>query len=391
MSSEFVINEGCEVNMNNPHFIMLWLTFAPFTTANLNLGGDEWKDVDNLSISNASPDYYGIEFKLNVTNSTYVQFGILVTPLTTITVIDTELRAVGNIIYGVDQDLGGFYTDSYYPDFQPAFLDRFQHYLNSTVYTWNFYIFMANVSISDSIVGEVFAYYGTTVTLHDTIVDGTGGHTEVFANGSLVCHDSTIQFLTMVHDDGHMEMHGGSLEDTVIIRDDATVHLMGTSRKKLTNLTLYDSGSCIALEILYPLNGTHVSRLVDVLGTAKLFKGPDYTGGPNWHLEWSNGTTGWTQITIGSDIEDGELTVWNTTGYGDDTYKLRLSMGGVELYHWVELRNVLPPGTHGFGVVKDGLVRSYELHVPTGYEAPRHFPWSSSYTAATGTGRVCST
>jgi polyhydroxybutyrate depolymerase len=374
MSTEFVINEGCVVNMNNTHFIMLWLTFAPYATANLKLGGDEWKTVDELRISNASADYDGIEFSLNVTNSTYVQFGLLVSPLTDLTIIDTELRAVGNIIWGVDQDLGGFYTDSYYLDFQPAFMDRVQHYVNSTVFTWNFYIFMANVSISDSIVGEVFAYFGTTVTLYDSVIDGTGGHTEVFANGTLICYDSTVQFLTMVHDDGHMEMHGGSLEDTVIIRDDATVHLIGTSRKKLTNLTLYDSGSCIALEILYPLNGTIASRLVDVLGTARLFKGPDYVGNFVWDLYWTNSTTGWTQITLGGGVEDDELAVWNTTGYDDDTYSLRLSMGGVELYHQVELRDVLPPGTHGFGVARDGLVRSYELHVPTGYDGTQALP-----------------
>ncbi|MFQ5651033.1 MAG: T9SS type A sorting domain-containing protein [bacterium] len=197
---EFVISDSVDVDISNSTGFILWHTLAANSQANLtfpppNSVVPNASDVSSYSFSDALPGVSGIHYAIDVQNTNVVFWALLPDATSDVTVNNSTMIACGFRYRGVSQDtVSGFVNDSSYVSFTAPLSDRSFNLNNSVVKAWNFYPQdNAQFVIRNSVFGEALTFDQATLTVENSVCDGTGGFFGAAQNSEIRVKRSIIK------------------------------------------------------------------------------------------------------------------------------------------------------------------------------------------------------
>ncbi len=175
-AGEFVlVGESTAVYISHSDTILIWLGFPEGASASL--------------VDPRSPDYFVSHFEFPDTNCSRifyrlqvdscggVQIATMTYPGSDVSVYDFDLFAAGQIFLETADTIVGLVNGVGYESFTAPFSDRYFYLSNSSVRTWNFYVYQgSDITFRNCIFGELLADSFSTARMENSICDGTGGH-----------------------------------------------------------------------------------------------------------------------------------------------------------------------------------------------------------------------
>lgn len=327
LAGEFIITDKVTLQLQNVSHALLWHHIPAFATVNHSFPNGN--TISSYSFNNTTPGVNGIDYLVSVSNSTDIQWALMPTTNSDVTISNSTLRSIGLWFEGNDTiPVSGLVNNSSYSGFTAPLADRTLHLINTSLQTWSIYPFDSVViNLSGCIVGEVAAFGKSKVDAGNTWVDGSGGYWSS-SDSSLVAgvqstvsthvrseRNSIFLFAYSAQNNGYTSAIGNSL-------------LMVIQCTVPQEPVAYEAGAVWFANLSQP--ATHFTdTLVPLTGSAFIDRGP----ASNWmdfgYYRMSYqfaGDSVWTDFTssIPVEIRNGQLALWNTNGLNYGAYLVRL-------------------------------------------------------------------
>lgn len=337
---EFIIGGASRVNISTASGFVIWYTFDPgdtvdYTYPAANSSTPGASDIFSTYIfSDSLPGVSGVDYRVQITNSQSVLWGILSNSGSSVTLNNSDLIACGFFFTNPALSLAaGFTNDSLYSSYSAPITDRTLAVNNSRVRSWNFYSFLdARLQIKNSLYGESILFGNSRVRIDSSVCDGTGGYFGGKDNGRMEVFYSTIKrikgAITLINYSGTSElrMHHSVVQGRIVISDSAKAFLNNTA---YDTLPLVDRNGLFAAAVLDSIPGTITSSPLPVTASCTLINGPQRSSVfTRYQIGWSaTDSSGYSLIAdtvVGTSSLTGTFANWNTSQFAPGDYLLWL-------------------------------------------------------------------
>lgn len=170
----------------------------------------------------AAPQESGLD--LRISESSNVMWGFLSFPGSRIGFVDGVFRGAGLVFGGNSREtLAGVKNNAPMADFQMRLADRELKLANCQAKAWNCYLAGASdITLKDSLVGEVFVMANARLTMLNSTCDGTGGYMRIEGRTQVKLTKCGIACDLVVGEDARV-----TLEDCMV---SGALHAMGRAR-----------------------------------------------------------------------------------------------------------------------------------------------------------------
>ena len=197
---EFIVSDSASLDIDNSAGLIIWHTFQEGSTADIVFPPSNSlipyaSDVTSYNFSGDAMGVDGLNYTINIENSTVIFWCILSDPLSHITINNSTILGLGLTFSGNDSNtISGFVNDSTYISYAPLLSDRTITLNNSTVKAWNFYPQEnSDIIITNSIFGEALTFNNAHLLVENSICDGSGGYFGSIQNSEIIVRNSIIK------------------------------------------------------------------------------------------------------------------------------------------------------------------------------------------------------
>lgn len=327
-AGEFILNDSATYNFENVNTLLLWHTVPKNATMNTTF--PPAGAVATYSLDTTSSWATGIQYSVNVQNSTDVMWALMPVNGSDVTITGSTIRAIGLwFTEGDTVNVSGLVNNSNYTSFLAPVPDRVLQLNNCSVQTWNLYAFdSSSIDITGSIVGEVGSMGRSFVTAQGVLCDGSGGYYWATDTTLSIAVNSTV-FSSIRSQGNGIFLFGYSSVNGVASAVGNSVMIV-TQSSAPQDPVPYERSIAWRVHI-NPLPVSYVDSVVEVSGSAWIDQGPlgsfmDF-GSYDLFYSTSANPSAWIPISTGNTVEvkNNLLAQWNTNGLSAGSYNLRLN------------------------------------------------------------------
>jgi len=298
-----------------------------------------------ITFDNSLPGVSGIPWSITMENCTYVAWGINPYPGSDVTVRNSELAMVLFRFVGPGQTQlqGIMQNDSYYNDLTMPIADRHLRLLNTSVTWWKVDVIEGYDLTADSIIfSEMMVKEDSRALLNNSICEGQTIHLGAlhdafvdFRDGEVWSYVSVWDNATMVLRNSVVDFRKGQYryQTRNIAHNNARLYCLNTIFGYETDPAesepeATDSGLAMVLNLDGPA-AVEPGQTADIRGSAWIKTGPlSPVVFNSYVLEVSpEGLAQWETIRSSvSEVEQGILGTWQTSGLPSGRYRLRLTL-----------------------------------------------------------------
>jgi len=324
-AGEFLQLETSSLSLVRCETVLFWLTLPNGSVVDTTL--PSMGDVALFEINAATPWATGIPYTVHIEACTDTLWALMARDGSSATIRDSQLRAVGSIFERDDTiEITGLANGVSMTDTTHNWGGIQERFVNSTVQTWNLYAWQqTDLSVNNSIFGEIFSEDQAIVTITQSICDGSGGHIETTGQGQMFFLQSLCLTQVTVSDDSLFIGASSSFMSPIIDATDSSIIAFYNSTT-FGDPRAHDA-STIFLVGLNPLKATR-GEIAPITGSARMITGPtsplDFV---SYDVEYLS-DQGWTVIDgpVPTQVSSGVLTEWDTGAIAPGEYPIRIAM-----------------------------------------------------------------
>lgn len=191
-AGEWLIGEQATANFTRIDGLLTWFFFPSASTVDVSFPASDTVDAFHFDSTLANVD--GIEYSVTIDSAANCYWATIPLAGSDATIRDSDLRVTGLMFNQNDTfALSGLVNGLHYPDYILPVADRSFHLINTSVQTWNLYPSdSTNVTVMNSIFGELCAYGASYAMIQNAFCDGSGGHLEAADNALLIAAFSSV-------------------------------------------------------------------------------------------------------------------------------------------------------------------------------------------------------
>lgn len=327
LTGEFIISDRTFLSLKHVANALLWHQFPD--TAVINHTFPNGSTVNTYLFNKNTPGVRGIEYTVKVDTSTNIQWAMMPTNGSDITISNSTIRSIGVWFEGKDtSNVSGLVNNSNYSNFTAPLPDRNLHFINTSVQTWSIYLFDTTVvNVSGCILGEVGSFGRSKFQGTNYFVDGSGGY--CFASDTSFMMNGFSSVSSNVRSErSAIDMFAYSTQSNGVATAIGTSVLIVVQSTLTQDPVPYEK-SCVWLANIMQPSSAYVDSTVSVVGSAWIDKTSispwmDFGKSRVWFR--ITGATTWSAVNNFNTVEirNNTLAVWNTHGLVPGSYDLRL-------------------------------------------------------------------
>ncbi len=328
---EVVVGRKGRYVVRHADTLLLWHRFPPGCTANVSFPSPS-DTVFHYAFDSTLSSVSGIDYSVLIDTTVGVMWGMMVEDSSTVTVSNSHVRSVGIFFRGSDTlSVSGITNGTSYTSYTLPVPDRYLHFNDTYVNTFSLYpMDSAVVYARGCIVGEALPMGRAHIELTNSYVDGSGGYlgsTESSLN--LTVFSSITTNLQAVDNSVLLFLYSAQAGffGQVVLSGNAIMVLAQSSTLEYPEV--YDHAFAWVSNVKAPAYAP-VGAIVSVRGDAYGEAGPlgSFLSFTSYSLYYQmDGDSTWTPIAedVSTQVKDGVLAVWNTTGLSPGMYFLKLT------------------------------------------------------------------
>ena len=327
-AGEFILNDSATFNFENVNTLLLWHTVPQNATINTTFPAPGV--VMSYQLDTTTSWATGIQYNVNVQNSTDVMWALMPVNGSDITITGSTIRAIGLwFTEGDTVNVSGLVNNSNYTSFLAPVPDRVLQLNNCNVQTWSLYVFdSSSIDITGSIIGEVGSMGRSFVTAQGVLCDGSGGYYWANDTSLSIAINSTVFSSIRSQGNGIFVFGYGSVNGAVSAVGNSVMIVTQSSTPQ--DPIPYEKSVAWRVHI-NPLPVSFVDSVVEINGSAWIDQGPlgsfmDF-GSYDMFFSTSSNPSTWIPISTNNTVEvkNNFLAQWNTGGLNAGSYNLRLN------------------------------------------------------------------
>ncbi|HEX7319506.1 MAG TPA: hypothetical protein VF399_04005 [bacterium] len=326
ITGEWLYGDQCYASFRRVNNFLSWFFFPSLSVVQLAFPpGDT---VLNFYVDSTLSNVHGIGYHVELDSCTNCMWAAIPLRGSDVTIDSSMLRVTGIMLEGIDTfAISGLVNGLHYDDYTLPVNDRNYHLINSSVQTWNLYPDdSVNVTLTNSIFGELCAYGNSYVTIMNAYCDGSGGHLEASTNAFLLTGFSSI-FADIITKNrgmcvvGYCAMPYGNIWVT-----NASIMIIINTQFP-DDPVVSDTGIVFVAAVSGPANAA-TDDTVAVQGSAWVDRGPNQPVDFGFYRMSFRlvGDSAWIPFGDSNTVEVRRSTLenWNTVGLAPGNYELRL-------------------------------------------------------------------
>ena len=383
---EFLCFNENSLVFKNCDFLLMWLVLPDESVIDMTLPEDtlitEWR------LSGNEPGVEGIPYSVSIDSCTNVLWGLISITGSTATFRDTDFRVVGMMFMNPDSmTVSNLSNGTHYIDNILDVPDRILHLINTEVDTWNFYTSSkSNVTISNCVFGEILSQDSSKAFVMNSVCDGSGGYVGAFQSSQMIVYGSLIKSQVISRNSALLIGVHSAFQGSEVDADESSLMLIANT-SSWVEPEAHDTAVLFEIQ-LPPLEG-YTDDIIPVIGTARMFAGPnnpiqfagykiEYNHDPD-HGSWQS-TDGLHPDPVWNDT----MAVWHTTGLDPGPYNLRGtvfhsyddsifidSFARLDAQTWIERRKIQK--SHSFHLYQNHP-NPFNATTTIGFDLPRSGP-----------------
>ncbi|MBN1448052.1 MAG: T9SS type A sorting domain-containing protein [Bacteroidetes bacterium] len=309
--------------------LLTWLTLPSGSASDITLPGTQvlggWVFPDSLSTS------AGFDYRVSWDGCTNLLWGLMLEPSCAAFIRNSSLLAVGGLFNGSGSgQVTGLVNNAVPKEYDYPAADRNVRFENCEVRVWNLYTSDAfQLTVGNSIIGEILAMGHSDALIQNSICDGTGGYVGCRDDATMLFVNSQVTAPCIARDRGQLTLLLSSLQTHIPhAADNGVVALFNSTSPGLPTV---ESGAVGVVMGVDRPREAEVDSDVPVIGSMRFIAGEDVTIHFRSH---------WFEV-VRSDVPDDvlfasrpsivervhdTLGVWDTRGHAAGNYLLNLHM-----------------------------------------------------------------
>lgn len=329
LTGEFIIMDNVNLQLQNVQQALLWHHFP--STAVINHNFPSGDSLSSYTFNNSTVGVSGIDYNIQVNNSTHIEWGMMPLGGSDITVSDSKIRAIGLWFTGNDSSsVSGLVDNASYPDFTAPLNDRNLHIKNSSVTTWSLYIFDSKkLYIKGCILGEVGSFGISKITGENYWVDGSGGY--CFSSDSSFYFNANVVVSSAVRSERNSFFVFAYSTQTVGVPTAIGQSVLVVAQSVIPQDPIaFDRSAVWLANIAQPVIG-NINTDISIIGSAWIdkTKASPLMDFAQYKVDFQKeGDIVWTSLTgnITNEVRNGTLATWDTRTLATGNYILRLTL-----------------------------------------------------------------
>ena len=326
-AGEFLQPGRSSLAISGSDTVLYWFVAPDGSTFDLTLPPPG--DVASFGVDPSAPDVAGIEYQMQLSDCTNVNWAIMARSGSQVTVRDSELFAVGTWFDQTDTvHVRGVANQSSFSDQSYDWGSVHHRFVNTTVRTWNFYAYgQTQLTLENCVFGEIGCADQARATVIRSLCDGSGGYVSAGGQSFCVLYNSTNLSQTTVSGDATMIFADSSIAAPQIDALDASVlALLNTSFPG--EPAAHDAA--VIFDAAVGWTRAPAGEPVELRGSARVLAGPDSPAAfEGYVLEYGtyDDPNVWTPIAESPDpVRQQTLGIWDTCGRVSGVYAVRLTL-----------------------------------------------------------------
>jgi hypothetical protein len=327
-AGEFLPLGENHLEFDDTNFLLLWVTLPG--GSQIDVAFPQGDFVPAWEIQPSSPFATGIPYSVQIRDCTDVQWAITARSGSQATIRDSHLRVAGPLFSSTGTvSISGVSNKAHLSDTVYTWSDVSLHFINTTVDTWNYYVYgRTYLTLDHCLFGEVLVDETGRADIIASLCDGSGGYVGAVGGGAVFLILSANLSQTTSKGNGLLYAANSALLSPLVDADGASLMILANSLYT-GNPAAHQSAAVVDGKI-EPLEG-ETDSVLSIRGSARVIPGSlsaiQFTG---YTVEYGMGEEPlqWfpTDGMHTHMVRDGTLASWNTSGLVPGSYKLRLTL-----------------------------------------------------------------
>ncbi len=328
-AAEFVMLHNAHLHIEQSTHMLIWHHIPD--TASMDISFPDGAAIVYNEFTPPTPGLTNIFYSYVIDDCTDIMWGLMPEPGSDVTISDSELRTIG--VWFRDQlayDVSGLVNNSYYSNFMAPLSSHQLHLINTHVTTWSLYMFIdSEGEINNCILGEIGLFENSSVTVNNSMIDGSGGYVFAEANSFIIMGFSYLNCDFHLNDQSiGFLVYGGQNWGRSIAKDKS---IMIVLQSNLPQLPEYYDDAMVWYIKLEGSNIVYADSLIPLYGSVWIDKASSYF---STEMAWyelhyrQNESDPWIPISVRKyqKVYSDELCEWNTDSINPGTYFVKLTM-----------------------------------------------------------------
>jgi len=323
-AGEFLCFGHNQSSFSNSDLVLFWLVLPDSSIVDSSLPGD------SLLVDWSFPDAgaHGIPYSATIDSCTSVQWGLISRTGSSAAFRDTHFRVIGLYFESPDSlTVNGLVNGSNLEDDIVPAEDRTLHLINSSVDTWNFYTALdANLMLENCIFGEALAMDSSSVTILNSVCDGSGGYIGAMNKSFVIVAGSLIKSQVTTRQNAVLVGASSSFTGGELDADEESIMFLANTTYAVPPQA-HKAASIFEAQ-LGPVKGL-VDSEIPLIGTARLIRGPksplEFRG---YRVDYRAKNSSWQHVhdKQKEPVVNDLLATWRTFGLQPGAYDFKLSL-----------------------------------------------------------------
>ena len=328
-AGEFLCFGDNSIDFKDCDLLLQWLVLPDSADVDVSLPDDS---LVNYTFSDSLPNVNHIPYCVKMKNCSNVMWGLISENGSKAVFRDTGFRTIGLMFKQSDSvSVSNITNSSAHVNDVVNISDRTLHLIDCTVQTWSFYASgEVRLGVDNCVFGECLSQDSSSVTISNSVCDGTGGYLGAFNKSFTLVVGSLIRSQVISRENAVLVGAESAFLGSHIKADEASVMYLANTQNVVEPQAL-QAAIIFQAELFYQEG--FVNAQVPLIGTAQILSGPDQTIKlEKYTVRYSESLNEpvWKE-TDGphqSAVFDDTLCIWNTQGLDNGEYLLHLT-----LYH----------------------------------------------------------
>jgi len=328
-AGEFIMMDKAKLSFANANTILLWHHVPD--TANLDITFPNGDTLAAFSFDSSSVGVNNIFYSYSVDSCTNVMWGLMPEPGSHVRISNSQLRTIG--VWFRNQpayQVSGLVNNTLYSNFTAPLNSHNIQLINTHVRTWSLYMFSGALgNVDNCIVGEIGTMINSSVTVNNTMVDGSGGYLFAEDTSKIIYGFSYLNsdFHTSDYSIGVMAYSGQNM-GRCIAKEKS---IMIVTQSNLPQEPEFYNDALVFYLKIESASTVYADSIIPIIGSAWIDKASNfYPIDFGWYrLEFKmNENDPWTPLgdTVFNEVHNAALCLWNTSGLQQGSYTVRITM-----------------------------------------------------------------
>jgi hypothetical protein len=325
-TGEWLFAGDCSAEFKHVDYLLTWYFFSDGSVVDFDFPEED--TIYAFSLDSTLANVSGVGYHIDIDSCTDCMWATIPLRGSDVTIRDSDLRVTGLMFEGRDTfSVSGLVNGLDYSDWLLPVSDRSYRLINTGVQTWNLYPDdTTNITLSNSIFGELCGFTDSYTTIQNAFCDGTGGHIEAAQRSLVAVYSSSIFADVLSKDRGICLLANCAMPYGRIWATGASIMVIVNSTFPEEPIPS-DTSIVFVASLTAPSSGS-IEDSIGIIGSAWIDKGPfqplDFD-----HYFLSFRKTEDSILTpfgdeMRQEVRGDTLGYWNTSGLTEGTYEIKL-------------------------------------------------------------------